>query len=157
MSRLAGLGHSQRSIAIALGISRRRVKEIREEIEKRRKQGETAVEREIRVPIPRGSKLDEYEDLMREWIEAFGKKLTAVRCLEKLEEHGISGKHTIVREWLKKLRLEMIPPQPTATEVVTAPGQRGEFDWSPWSDRNGVRRSRVEVSGPETRFDVPPD
>ncbi|RKZ99428.1 MAG: IS21 family transposase, partial [Gammaproteobacteria bacterium] len=139
VQRLCGRGRSLREIAKALSISRRTVKNLLEETEKRRQEGESAAQREIPVPVPRGSSLDQHQERMKEWIEKFGRKLTAVRCLEMLKQHGFTGGYTIVRQRLKELRLEVIPPRPTATEVVTAPGQRGEFDWSPYKLDGRIR------------------
>jgi transposase len=137
--RLRRRGRSLREIATALSISRRTVRRLLDEARQRREEGESAARREIPVPVPRGSSLDQHQERIKEWIEEFGRKLTAVRCLEMLKQHGFTGSYTIVRQRLKKLRLELIPPRPTATEVVTAPGQRGEFDWSPYKLDGRIR------------------
>lgn len=139
VARLSRRGRSQRQIATALGIGRRLVKSLLMEIDERRANGESAIDREIHVPVPRGSKLDEYEDRIRAWLKKSKRKLTAVRCHEKLIDCGFTGGYTIVRERLKELRLEIVPPTPTATDVVTAPGQRGEFDWSPYKLEGDIR------------------
>ncbi|MFQ5600467.1 MAG: IS21 family transposase, partial [Candidatus Krumholzibacteriia bacterium] len=91
-----------------------------------------------RPRAPKASKLDGFEDAMRRWLEQ-DPKLTAVRCLEKLRDQGFDGAYTIVRQRLRALRREVQPPAPTATPVETAPGQRGEFDWSPYRLAGGVK------------------
>lgn len=43
------------------------------------------------------SKLDEYKQQMDVWLEEA--PYSAVRILEKLQEHGFTGKYSIVKEW----------------------------------------------------------
>lgn len=131
VQRLRTKGRSQREIAKGLGISRRMVATLLGEIEQRREEGETVLEREVGPRAPKPSKLDQYEDRIREWLGKWP-NLRATRCLEKLKEEGFDGGYTIVRERLRILRAELVPPKPKATPVKTAPGQRAEFDWSPY-------------------------
>jgi transposase len=125
-------GESQRAISRALGIARKTVKGILEDEEKRREEGESAVQRELVPPrAPRASKLDAYEEQLQGWLEQYP-DLTAVRALEKLQEKGFDGQYTIVREWLKEHRGPCQPKQ--AVEIVeTPPGQQAQFDWSPYT------------------------
>ncbi len=146
VERLSREGRSQRQIATALGIARRTVHRLLKENAKRRREGESVAEREIRPHTSRESKLDAYTDLMRAWLlkdkekkRKKNRRLTAVRCLEMLRERGFTGKYTIVRERLKELRAELNLPAPTATPIETAPGQRGEFDWSPYELDGGLK------------------
>lgn len=134
--RLWQSGRSQRQIARALAIGRRTVGRLLEGLERRRKDGESAPEREIRPRLSKPSMLDDFEGVVRGWLED-DPRLTAVRCLEKLKDEGFGGAYTIVRERLRELRREVSPPEPTATPVETAPGQRGEFDWSPYTLASG--------------------
>lgn len=125
-------GESQRAISRALGIARKTVKRILEEEDERREAGESVVERELVPPrAPRASKLDSYQDKLQDWLEQYP-DLTAVRALEKLQEHGFDGGYTIVREQLKELRGRRHPKQ--AVQIVdTPPGQQAQFDWSPYT------------------------
>ncbi len=139
VQRLDRAGRSQREIARTLGVARKTVRKLLRELEQRRREGESAPERLIQPRVPKPSKLDRFEDKILEWLKAEQKdenkkkrKLTAVRCFEKLQDEGFEGGYTIVRERFKKLRQQVVPPRPTATPVETAPGQRAEFDWSPY-------------------------
>lgn len=123
-------GDSERAISRALAIHRNTVRRLLEELDARREQGESALEREVRAPAPRGSKLDRYEDQIEAWLKEY-EDLTAVRLHEKLTAHGFAGGYTIVREHLKALRGRAKPKQ--AFERVQTPvGQQAQFDWSPY-------------------------
>jgi transposase len=133
VQRLQLAGHSQREIARRLGIARRTVGRLLQDLARRRQEGDDAVARELGPPrAPKPSKLDDYDATLREWLTT-DSDLTAVRCHERLvAEKGFKGRYTIVRDRVRVLRAELRPPKPTATPVVTAPGQRAEFDWSPY-------------------------
>lgn len=124
-------GESQRRIAKVLGIVPRTVKRILDDEARRRSEGESALERELPASrAPRGSKLDAYEAKIAAWLEQYP-DLTATRLHEKLVGEGFDGAYTIVRQYLKELRGRRKPAR--AIEIVeTAPGQQGQFDWSPF-------------------------
>jgi transposase len=138
IQRLMQAGRSQREIARSLGIARKTARKLLRELESRRRDGESALDREVRPRVAKASKLDAHDEVVRGWLAKWP-DLTAVRCLEKLEGEGFVGGYTIVRERLKALRLELIPPAPKATPVETAPGQRVEFDWSPYTLEGGLK------------------
>lgn len=129
-------GESRRGIARALGIVPRTVKRILAEEERRRADGETALERELPARrAPRPSKLDTYDAQIAAWLERYP-DLTATRLFEKLSGEGFTGGYTIVREHLKAVRGRRTPQR--ADEIVeTAPGQQGQFDWSPFEIESG--------------------
>lgn len=136
--RLRQAGRSQREISRALHIARKTVKGMLAEIEERRAEGESAVEQVAGRPrVPKGSKLDAQDEKIRAWLTQYP-DMTAVRCVEKLEEeeHLVCG-YTIVRERLKRLREEIEPKAP-AVPMETAPGQRSEFDWSKYTLAGGL-------------------
>lgn len=123
-------GDPERAISRALAIHRNTVRRLLAELEARREHGESALEREVRKPAPRGSKLDRYTAQIETWLTEFG-NLTAVRLHEKLTTHGFGGGYTIVREHLKALRGRAKPKQ--AFERVETPvGHQAQFDWSPY-------------------------
>ena len=128
-------GESRRGIARGLGIAPRTVKRILAEEDTRRTTGETALDREVparRAPKP--SKLDVYDEKIAAWLEQYP-DLTATRLLEKLGGEGFTGGYTIVRHHLKALRGRRSPKR---VEIVeTAPGQQGQFDWSPFPIESG--------------------
>ena len=124
-------GDSERAISRALGVHRNTVRRLLEELEARREHGESALEREVRKPAPRGSKLDRYTPQIEAWLKEY-EDLTAVRLHEQLLAHGFGGGYTIVREHLKALRGRAKPKQ--AFERVETPvGQQAQFDWSPYT------------------------
>lgn len=142
--RLKGLGKSQRQISRALGISRDLVPKLIEEARARRDEGETALERAIGSPrAPKASKLDPFDGRIRSWLQE-DPDLTAVRCHEKLEAEGFVGGYTIVRELLNRLSRET-HPEPTAPFMEFVPGQRAEFDWSPYKLTSGLQVSLFSV------------
>lgn len=139
VERLDRAGRSQREIARALGIARATVSGLLRELARRRGEGESALEREHGVArTPKASRLDAFDASMRKWLEEHP-KLTATRCLEKLRDEGFVGGYTIVRERWRILRAEIVPPRAAATPIETAPGQRVEFDWSPYTLDGGVK------------------
>ncbi len=125
-------GESERGISRALSISRKTVRRLLKEERERRARGESALEREVGPPpVPRGSKLDRYQDKIEAWLKRY-EDLTAVRLHELLQAEGFEGGYTIVRERLEKLRGPRKPKR--AFEVVeTLPGQQAQFDWSPYT------------------------
>jgi len=123
-------GESERAISRALAVHRNTVRRLLEELEARRDHGESALQREVKKPAPRGSKLDRYSDQIEAWLKEY-ENLTAVRLHEKLTAHGFDGGYTIVREHLKALRGRAKPKQ--AYERVETPvGYQAQFDWSPY-------------------------
>lgn len=124
-------GRSNRAIAAILGINRRTIARLLLELQKRRDGGETVLDRELSpARVPRGSLLDPYDAKIRGWLKEYD-NLTAERCLEKLRELGFTGGRTIVQDRVRAIRRELIPAEPAAV-MSYAPGQRGEFDWSPY-------------------------
>lgn len=130
-------GESQRGIARALGIAPRTVKKILVREELRRTEGESALDRELPARrTPRASKLDAFDDQIEAWLEQYP-DLTATRLLEKLTGEGFTGGYTIVREHLKAWRAQHAVPKRADQRVETAPGQQGQFDWSPFEIETG--------------------
>ena len=74
-------------------------------------------------PARRGSKLDAFAERIESWLAEYD-ILTAVRLHEKLQAEGFTGRYTIVREYLKRLRGRRTPQQ--AFQVVETPaGHQG--------------------------------
>ncbi len=129
-------GESKRGIARALKIAPRTVTRIVREQTARRTDGESALDRELPAKrLPRGSQLDAFDAQITAWLEQYP-DLTATRLHEKLTGEGFPGKYTIVREYLKALRASQTSPRAYA-RVETAPGQQGQFDWSPFEIESG--------------------
>jgi hypothetical protein len=83
-------------ISRALGIHRRTVRRLLDELTARRESGESALSREVRPPTPRGSMLDRYQEQIQAWLTQY-EDLTVVRLHEKLTAQGFQGGYTIVR------------------------------------------------------------
>jgi len=135
--RRTARGESGRGIARALGIAPRTVSKILAREEIRRAEGESALDRELPARrTRRASKLDDFDDRVAAWLEQYP-DLTATRLLEKLAGEGFVGRYTIVREHLKAWRAAHAPAARAFQRVETAPGQQGQFDWSPFEIETG--------------------
>lgn len=146
-------GNSNRSIAEALSIARKTVKRLLEEVHEMGESGESALERELASPrTPKPSMLDPFKDTIKEWLEEYPNK-TAERCHEDLQAEGFKGRYSIVRDYVRKIKQELHPSSPPATPVETAPGQRAEFDWSPYQLVPGVK---VQLWNAELRWSRAP-
>ncbi len=119
-------GSSKRKISRTLGISRNTVRRILGAEAKARARGRSALPN---PPTRRGSKLDKYDEYMREMLELFP-DLTAVRLLEMLKLKGFDGEYTIVKKRLRQLRPK--PKKTPVTRFETEPGDQGQQDWSPY-------------------------
>lgn len=134
--RRAARGESRRGIARALSIAPRTVKKILVREDVRRTEGESALDRELPARrTPRASQLDAFDEKIAAWLEQYP-DLTATRLLEKLAGEGFRGGYTIVREHLKARRPDQAS-QRAYQRVETAPGQQGQFDWSPFEIATG--------------------
>lgn len=140
VATLDGAGLSRREIARRLGISRNTVRRILNHLARQRHSGHSALPS---PPVRRESKLDQYQDFIKEQLEAYP-SLTAVRLHEKLVEQGFDGGYTIVKDHLRQVR-----PQAKKRPVErfeTAPGKQGQQDWSPYElDFTRVGRLRVHA------------
>ena len=79
-------GHSQNQIATALGIGRKRVRNILERYHKRQEQGMDILT-EVTCSKKKRSKLDKWADLIEQYLKKFP-DITGVRLLEELREAG---------------------------------------------------------------------
>lgn len=124
-------GESLRSISRVLGIHRKTVHKLLEELAARREQGDSAPEREVPPsPVRRPSKLDAFAEQIESWLATY-EDLTAVRLHELLTAAGFTGQYTIVREYLRGRRKAERPKQ--AFQLVETPaGYQAQFDWSPY-------------------------
>jgi len=129
-------GDSIRSIARALGIARKTVRRMLDEVQQRRDQGDDALARELPSKrAPRASKLDPFTDDIAELIGKYP-DIRAKRLHEELTERGFCGGYTIVRVHLKTLRPKS--PKKPRKLVRTGPGKQGQFDWSPYKLEDGT-------------------
>lgn len=74
---------------------------------------------------PRGSILDPYKDYIKERLEEY--PLSAVRILEEIQERGYPGSYTVVKEFVRTIRLSKQIPAEYRYE--TGPGIQSQVDW----------------------------
>lgn len=113
---LAAKGYSIRKIAQLTGLSRSTVKKYlqSEEIPKRK-------------PSPsRPSKLDPFKPLIHYWTVEKGIYNCEV-LMRKLREYGYSGRKSILKDYVKTLRLPKEPP--AVMRYETPPGEQAQVDF----------------------------
>lgn len=76
---------------------------------------------------PRPSKLDPFKPLIAELLER-DPRAPGVVILQRLEAAGYSGGHSILREYLQKVRTIHFTPR-AFVRMEPAPGERFEIDW----------------------------
>jgi len=83
----------------------------------------------VALPIhrPRPSKLDPFKPLIGELLEQDSRAPGNV-ILQRLQAAGYSGGHTILREYLNKVRVSHAPPRGFVRMEPSA-GERFEIDW----------------------------
>src|SRR5215470_3885271 len=83
----------------------------------------------VPLPIrrPRASKLDPFKSLIAELLEQDSRAPGAV-ILQRLQAAGYSGGHTILRDYLQKVRVAASAP-PAFVRMEPAAGERFEIDW----------------------------
>ena len=128
-------GESIRSIARTLRLDRRTVRRMLGEVERRRADGDDALERN-RTPTraPRPSKLDPFVPFIADLLLRYP-DIRATRVHEELIGQGFDGGYTIVREYLKAVRPKA--QQRPYMLVRTDPGKQAQADWSPYSLHDG--------------------
>jgi transposase len=117
-------GQSMRGIARELHISRETVARVITEHQKQRATGASD------LPAPRkrrGSRVDSYEDKLREYLARYP-DITAVRLFEELRRLGYTGGYTVLRERVKQLRSQC--RRPPIERFETAPGLQAQMDWA---------------------------
>jgi transposase len=96
-----------------------------------------------RPPRP-NPQLMPFEARIREWY--FREHLIGSRIVRELRKVGYAGSASALYSYLKRLRAQV--PSPKATvRFETAPGQQGQFDWSPYLVELGGERIKLIVYG----------
>jgi transposase len=119
-------GQSIRGMAEDLGISRERVRRVLADHDRARS-GERPASS---LPAPRKkrkSKLDDYEDLMRQLLTRYP-HITAVRMLEELRAAGYRGGYSILKTRVRELR--PTPTRPLVERFETGRGQQAQMDYA---------------------------
>jgi len=131
---LAAHGYGSRNIAIRVAVSRSLVRRVLAE----------ASPEELKVDIPAGSKLAQFQQIITEKV-LLG--LTTTRILRDIKDIGYSGSRTILGELVAKIRVDNgITRKLTAKRrFETDPGQEMQLDWSPY---------RVQINGKQVKIHV---
>jgi len=126
-------GLSQRAIARELGVSRNTVAKALASDDppkyKRRRQ-------------PTNPDLASFGEQIREML--FDKKFRGSRILRELRKLGFEGSKSALYRYLQKLREERAAAR-ASMRFETAPGEQGQFDWSPYTVQLGTMLCRVVV------------
>ena len=135
-------GTSMRSIAKALGISRKTVRGALAKYDHSRVEG-------VRHPdLPaarrtRKSLLDPHEDTIKEFLGRYP-NITVMRMLEELGDRGYEGGYTILRQRMRELRPR--PTQPLVVRFETSPGAQAQMDYAVYDlDFSHEGRRRVNL------------
>lgn len=130
--------YGTRRIAKRLGLTRRLVQQIIEEISPS----------PTLAPPPTESKLAPFRE---EIIAKVQKHLTTSRILRELAAQGYKGGRTILAEQVQKLRAELtvaVPGRPTTKRrFETGPGVEMQLDWTPYQITIAGRPVKVHVLG----------
>ena len=80
------------------------------------------------------SKIDSYQDLIRDWYLNTQYAYIGTRILKELQNIGYTGSISPVYRFLKKLNGEKYLISPKATDrVETPPGDQAQFDWAEYN------------------------
>ena len=85
-----------------------------------------------------------YETRIREWY--FREHLIGSRIVRELRKEGYAGSASALYSYLKGLRAQ-VPSAKATVRFETAPGQQGQFDWSPYTVALGGEPTKVIVYG----------
>jgi transposase len=131
-------GWAIRRLSRELGISRERVIRILRRNNQKREMGNAMPRKTAEKP----SKLDPFKEYIAELLATYtDPPITAQRVLEKIQEKGFDGGHTILRDYLASVRGKQAGEP--VVYVETSPGQRGSHDWSEyrvWFTDTGIKQ-----------------
>lgn len=131
---LRAQGKGVRAIAKEVGVARNTVRAALREVQPPQYQ---------RPPRP-NPKLDPYRDRIRHL--ALEQDLIGSRILRELQAQGYSGGKTALYTHLRQLRTTQLSPRVTE-RFETAPGQQGQFDWSPYTVLLGTQPTKLVAFG----------
>jgi len=95
-----------------------------------KKYAESDTRPEYVLSKPKASKLDAYKEQITVWLEEA--PYSAARILEKIQEHGFTGGHSIVREYVRNKKEQF--EEKAVVRFETMPGLQGQVDWAFFED-----------------------
>jgi transposase len=131
---------SGRDIARDLKLSRKTVAKVLAEHRQQRADGATV---QSKPQQGRGSLVDAYEPVLREYLERYP-DMTVVRLLEEVRRRGYAGGYTVLRQRIKLLRKQChrLPVE----RFETGPGVQAQMDWATYTiDFSQEGRRKVQL------------
>ena len=125
-------GYGTRKIEKALGIGRKRLRNLFEALGLRENRPTTADQ-----PTP-ANKLDPFREAIKEKVD---KHLTASRILREIRKAGYTGERTILADYVRSIRTQPPMKKTVWRRFETQPAEETQFDWSPY---------RVPIAGVPT-------
>lgn len=133
-------GQSGRGIAKDLHMSRKTVAKAIAQHQQQRVTGTTGLGEPRKT---RGSLVDPYEDVLRDYLARYP-GISVVRLMEELRRRGYSGGYTILRERVRQLRPR--GRRPPVERFETGPGLQAQMDWAVYTlDFTQEGRRRVNL------------
>ena len=108
--------YGMREIALRLSRDRKTIRRVLEE--------EGLLDRD---PPDTTNKLDPFRELIREKV---GKRLTATRILREIREQGYTGGRTILTDYVRSIRAEVVPRRRVKRRFETRPAEESQVDWT---------------------------
>jgi transposase len=120
--------YGMRQIALRIGRDRKTVRRIL--------QDEGLLDRQ---PPDQTGKLDPFRETIQEKVR---KRLTATRILREIRQQGYAGGRTILTDYIRSIRSELVPRPRVKRRFETRPGQEMQADWTVYT---------VPIAGSPTR------
>jgi transposase len=105
-----------------------------------KKYAESDTRPEYILSEPRASKLDPYKEMITMWLEEA--PYSAERILEKIREHGFTGGHSIVREYVRGKKEQL--DEKATVRFETMPGLQGQMDWAYFEDHTVIEDGKTK-------------
>ena len=105
-----------------------------------KKYAESSTRPEYVLSEPKPSKLDPYKEMITTWLEEA--PYSAERILEKIREHGFTGGHSIVREYVRGKKEQF--DEKATVRFETMPGLQGQMDWAHFENYTVVENGKTK-------------
>ena len=105
-----------------------------------KKYAETDTRPQYILSEPKPSKLDPYKEMITVWLEEA--PYSAERIFEKIREHGFTGGHSIVREYVRGKKEQL--NEKATVRYETMPGLQGQMDWAYFEDHKVIENGSLK-------------